>query len=205
MDERLDRQEYTNDAPLIGVISQPHYHKHHQDSQTISGPLVSWVESAGGRVLPIRYVVCLFFFLILWITLTHTHTHYNLAGTMLLGKKSRPNSNSSTASSYRYAIVCSLLYIFLSFSHTHPPTHIIQNKTIGRIWKAVVRPSFLRHRRQAVHTGKTSQRQRRHLPRIRHMPRLRNLAHPGSQSHQRGSSRSIPGSRECSQHHRTDR
>jgi gamma-glutamyl hydrolase len=53
--ERLDNQDYTTTAPLIGVLTQPHYHKHHQDSQTISGPLVSWVESAGGRVVPISY------------------------------------------------------------------------------------------------------------------------------------------------------
>lgn len=54
VDNRLDNQDYTNPAPLIGVLTQPHYHKHHQDSQTISGPLVSWIESAGGRIIPIR-------------------------------------------------------------------------------------------------------------------------------------------------------
>ena len=53
--QRLDDQDYTTLGPLIGVLTQPHYHKHHQDSQTISGPLVSWVESAGGRVVPISY------------------------------------------------------------------------------------------------------------------------------------------------------
>ena len=55
VDDRLERQDYVTDGPLIGVLTQPHWHKHHQDAQTISGPLVSWVESAGGRVVPIRY------------------------------------------------------------------------------------------------------------------------------------------------------
>ena len=55
IDRRLYRQDYTTASPLIGVLSQPHYHKHHQDAQTISGPLVSWIESAGGRVVPIPY------------------------------------------------------------------------------------------------------------------------------------------------------
>jgi len=53
--QRLDNQDYTTTAPLIGVLTQPHYHKDTQDSQSISGPLVSWVESAGGRVVPISY------------------------------------------------------------------------------------------------------------------------------------------------------
>jgi gamma-glutamyl hydrolase len=53
--ERLDNQDYTTAAPLIGVLTQPHFHKHHKEDQTISGPLVSWVESAGGRVVPINY------------------------------------------------------------------------------------------------------------------------------------------------------
>jgi len=52
---RLDDQDYTTTSPLIGVITQPHRHKHHKDEQSISGPLVSWVESAGGRVVPIEY------------------------------------------------------------------------------------------------------------------------------------------------------
>lgn len=55
VDDRLDRQDYVNDAPLIGVLTQPHGHKHHKEAQTISGPLVSWVESAGGRVVPIPF------------------------------------------------------------------------------------------------------------------------------------------------------
>ena len=54
VDNRLDTQDYVNPAPLIGVLTQPHVHKHHQDSQTISGPLVSWIESAGGRIVPIQ-------------------------------------------------------------------------------------------------------------------------------------------------------
>lgn len=54
---RLDNQEYTNASPLIGVLTQPHNPRHSKKgaSQSISGPLVSWVESAGGRVVPIRY------------------------------------------------------------------------------------------------------------------------------------------------------
>ena len=55
VEDRLDRQDYTTSSPLIGVITQPHHHKHHKDEQTISGPLVSWVESAGGRVVPIPF------------------------------------------------------------------------------------------------------------------------------------------------------
>jgi hypothetical protein len=54
---RLNNQEYVNPSPLIGVLTQPHNPRHSKKgaSQSISGPLVSWVESAGGRVVPIRY------------------------------------------------------------------------------------------------------------------------------------------------------
>jgi len=54
---RLKNQDYTNEAPLFGVLTQPHGLKHskYKSSQSISGPLVSWIESAGGRVVPIPY------------------------------------------------------------------------------------------------------------------------------------------------------
>ena len=54
---RLEHQNYGNNAPLIGVLAQPHNPKHSKKGakQSISGPLVSWIESAGGRVVPIRY------------------------------------------------------------------------------------------------------------------------------------------------------
>jgi hypothetical protein len=54
---RLEHQNYGNNAPLIGVLAQPHNPKHSKTGakQSISGPLVSWIESAGGRVVPIRY------------------------------------------------------------------------------------------------------------------------------------------------------
>jgi hypothetical protein len=53
--ERLDRQDYSSPAPLIGVLTQPFNHGDHKsDEQTVSGPLVSWIESAGGRAVPIR-------------------------------------------------------------------------------------------------------------------------------------------------------
>ena len=53
--DRLDRQEYATPAPLIGILTQPFAHKGRKsDEQTVSGPLVSWVESAGGRAVPIR-------------------------------------------------------------------------------------------------------------------------------------------------------
>lgn len=55
IEEKLDDQSYVKPGPLIGVITQPHHHKHHKDYQTVSGPLVSWVESAGGRVVPIQF------------------------------------------------------------------------------------------------------------------------------------------------------
>jgi hypothetical protein len=52
---RLDRLDYSTSSPLIGVLTQPYTHDtHRKDDQTISGPLVSWIESAGGRVVPIR-------------------------------------------------------------------------------------------------------------------------------------------------------
>lgn len=57
-DKVIDRQEsydYSTTTPLIGILTQPDHTKKHQDMQGISGPLVSWIESAGGRVVPIRY------------------------------------------------------------------------------------------------------------------------------------------------------
>lgn len=54
--DRLDKQDYVNNSPLIGVLTQPHGYEKHKEEQTISGPLVSWIESAGGRVVPIRYL-----------------------------------------------------------------------------------------------------------------------------------------------------
>jgi hypothetical protein len=54
--DRLDKQDYVNTSPLIGVLTQPHGYEKHKEEQTISGPLVSWIESAGGRVVPIRYL-----------------------------------------------------------------------------------------------------------------------------------------------------
>lgn len=53
---RLDRQDYTTAAPLIGVLTQPTHEDQHEQDQSMSGPLVSWIESAGGRVVPIRRV-----------------------------------------------------------------------------------------------------------------------------------------------------
>lgn len=54
---RLKNQDYENYSPLIGVLTQPHTPKHSKTgaSQSISGPLVSWIEANGGRVVPIRY------------------------------------------------------------------------------------------------------------------------------------------------------
>ena len=66
---RLEEQRYSTQAPLIGVLTQPHlpddsrnegdseegHGRHHEREQTISGPLVSWINSAGGRVVPIPY------------------------------------------------------------------------------------------------------------------------------------------------------
>ncbi|KAI8111716.1 hypothetical protein M9435_004215 [Picochlorum sp. BPE23] len=54
---KLKNQDYENVAPLIGVLAQPHPPKDSKVGahQSISGPLVQWIESAGGRVVPIRY------------------------------------------------------------------------------------------------------------------------------------------------------
>ena len=50
--ERLDNEDYENDGVvLIGVLTQPAERPHHTE---VSGPVVSWIESAGGRVVPVR-------------------------------------------------------------------------------------------------------------------------------------------------------
>ena len=85
IEDKLERQQYEKLGPLIGVLTQPvpkenanagkeeykkvhqdyinhplfhhddHHHHHGHEHQTISGPLVSWINSGGGRVVPIPY------------------------------------------------------------------------------------------------------------------------------------------------------
>jgi hypothetical protein len=52
---KLKNRKFETMAPLIGVISQPSPSRKKEDMSSISGPLVSWIEAAGGRVVPIRY------------------------------------------------------------------------------------------------------------------------------------------------------
>lgn len=51
--ERLAKYDYGNTAPLIGILSQPCHDC--PGSSYIPAAYVKWVESAGGRVVPIRY------------------------------------------------------------------------------------------------------------------------------------------------------
>lgn len=52
--ERLREQDYSNDSPLIGILTEPEEDKSVAYS-TIAGPIVSWIESQGGRAVPIRF------------------------------------------------------------------------------------------------------------------------------------------------------
>lgn len=56
-DEVIRRQntyDYSTETPLIGILTQPDHTKRHKEMQAIAGPLVNWIQAAGGRAVPIR-------------------------------------------------------------------------------------------------------------------------------------------------------